>query len=106
MPERQEKTPEQREGTALMTSEERFRILRALALGSATTSDVTVDLRPTRLKEGFRLTEAQVRRRLRKLEADGLVDHKMIIGPVGFCTFEWFPTDAGCDVLESQETDR
>lgn len=84
-----------------MSAEERFRILRALAFGSATTHDVVCDLRPTRLKPGFRLTDAQVRRRLRNLEAEGLVDHKMIIGPVGFCTFEWFPTDAGCDVLSS-----
>lgn len=75
--------------------------LEALSEGSATTWDVWQALGGYDAVP-FRST-AQIRRRLRTLEDHGLVDHKKLIGPPGFCTFEWFLTDAGSAALNQSE---
>lgn len=64
-------------------------ILEALADGPTTTGEVRESLG----RERFSM--AQARYRLRKLEAAGLVDWELVLGPAGFATLEWTLTPAG-----------
>lgn len=78
-------------------------ILHALSEGSATTWDVQQELREQEMREGGanapQPSMDRVRSRLRILEARGLIDHIQLLGPPGFCTFEWFLTDKGSAAL-------